>query len=65
MAAAQSDGDAAKSLIPVYYGGLAVGVLGLGIGSYLLLSSESAESSKTVRVNVGPGSISAQGTFLP
>ena len=57
--AARDAASSGQALLPVFYGGLAVGVVGLGAGAYLLLSGEDAKTA----VRVGPGGVSVKGRF--
>lgn len=57
---ARDQASAGRSLLPVYYGGLAVAAVGLGAGAYLLFSSD---DSRTTSVRLGPGSVAVGGKF--
>jgi hypothetical protein len=45
------------------YGLLGVGVAGLGLGTYLVLSDRGDSSATTTAIGVGPGSVALAGTF--
>jgi hypothetical protein len=47
----------------VSYGLLGVGVVGLGLGTYLVLSDRGDSSATTTAIGVGPGSVALAGTF--
>ncbi len=60
----QADADAAKRLLPVYYGGLAVGLLGVGLlGHAWLTNPEKPATSASVRLRVGPTAVQVMGDF--
>jgi len=51
------------TLVGLSYGMLGVGVVGLGLGTFLVLTDGSSPSSSTARIGIGPGSISFAKAF--
>jgi hypothetical protein len=51
------------SLMGASYVMLGIGVAGLGLGTYLVLSDRSEPSETTTAIGVGPGSVTLAGTF--
>jgi hypothetical protein len=61
-----NDGVSAASsgapLVPVFYGGLAVGVIGVAAGAVLIMSS-SSDSGGATALRVGPSRVAFEGRF--
>jgi hypothetical protein len=57
------NGEKKGTMIGASYAMLGIGVVGLGIGAYLLLTDSPEPAAKTAAIGLGPGSVSVAGTF--